>query len=144
MHQVNRSAIITASPETVFKLVDDFSAYETFLPWCTPSEEVSREANKAVGRLEINAAGMRQSFTTENTLTPFQQIEMQLVEGPFSHLHGIWGFKDLNGEGCEVTLNLSFKFSNGLLDTAFAPFFNRAIDSMVDAFCQHAQSVSSS
>jgi len=43
-----------------------------------------------------------QAFTTrnQNTSVPCHRIEMNLVEGPFSDLHGVWLFKPLHEQAC--------------------------------------------
>lgn len=141
MHKINRSALVPYPPEALFRLVDDVAHYQDFLPWCEKSEEVKRDEVSVVGKLHVLAKGMRQSFTTRNTLSPHDGIDMQLVDGPFKSLQGVWRFEPLGEEGCKISLDLSFQFSNRLMDIALAPFFNQAIDSMVDAFCQRADSV---
>jgi ribosome-associated toxin RatA of RatAB toxin-antitoxin module len=64
-----------------------------------------------------------------------------LLGGPFRHLEGGWQFRDLDGDGCEVRLELEFEFENRMLDLAFGPFFESTCNSLVDAFSRRAQVV---
>jgi len=34
MTTISKSALVSHSPEEMFKLVDDIEAYAEFLPWC--------------------------------------------------------------------------------------------------------------
>ena len=59
--------------------------------------------------------GIHQSFTTRNTHVPGREVQLKLVDGPFSNLDGVWKFQPVGDEGeraCRVELNLSYGFSN--------------------------------
>lgn len=62
---------------------------------------------------------------------------MQLVEGPFRALHGIWTFAPLGGEGCKVALALDFDYS-GLMGPVLRAGFQKLADRMVDDFSREA------
>lgn len=63
---------------------------------------------------------------------------MQLVDGPFKRLEGIWRFKD-NPLGCKVSLDLEFEFASRLLDKTLSPLFKAVTGSLVNAFRQRAE-----
>ncbi len=90
-------------------------------------------------RVEIAKGGLSQHFVTRNTLTPGQTIEMNLEEGPFSQLHGVWTFKALNEKACKISLDLSFDYSGSIVRATLGPLFNQAANTLVDAFCQRAK-----
>ncbi|HFD86684.1 MAG TPA: type II toxin-antitoxin system RatA family toxin [Gammaproteobacteria bacterium] len=139
MANIQRHAIVPYSPQQMFSLVDDVNHYSDFLPWCASSAELSREDNVVVGCVELAKGAVHKSFTTRNTLTPYERIEMQLVEGPFRHLHGYWRFQPLNdGKACKVMLELDYEFSNRLVSLAIGPVFNTVANSLVDAFVERA------
>jgi len=126
----------------MFRLVDNVEQYPQFLPWCASSAELSRENGAVTCCVELAKGGIRKSFTTLNTLTPFEKIEMKLVEGPFRHLHGFWWFAPLkNGEACKVSLELDYEFSNRIVSLAIGPVFNTVANSLVDAFVERARNV---
>lgn len=74
-------------------------------------------------------------------MTSRQSIELQLVDGPFKHLHGRWGFTACGDDGCRVALQLDFAFSNGVLQKLLNPLFSEIANSMVDAFCKRAEQI---
>lgn len=138
MKKIQKSALVPYSAEQMFALVDDIGAYAQFLPWCSQSLVVSRETDIVEAELTISYGQLNKTFTTRNSNTPQSQIEMQLVKGPFKHLNGCWNFLILGEAGCKVSLDLSFEFSNKLLDLTVGPVFSQIANSLVDAFTERA------
>jgi ribosome-associated toxin RatA of RatAB toxin-antitoxin module len=74
-------------------------------------------------------------------LQPGKIIEVQLIDGPFKHLHGFWRFEPLGDNGCKVTLDMEYEFSSKLLGLAIGPVFTQIANTLVDAFCKRAESL---
>ena len=141
MTTIHKSALVPYSAEQMYNLVDDVHAYPDFLPWCGASKEISRNEEEVEASLDIAHSGIHKSFTTRNRLQPGQSIEMQLVEGPFKYLNGVWRFETLGDAGSKVGLDLEFEFSSKLLGMTFGPVFSKIASSLVDAFIKRAQKV---
>lgn len=141
MTTINKSALVPYSAEQMYVLVDDIPSYVNFLPWCHGASEINRTDNEVEARLDIAHSGINKSFTTRNRLEQNRQIEMQLVDGPFKYLNGVWSFEKLGESGSRVSLDLEFEFSNKILKMTFGPFFSKITSSLVDAFIQRAQKV---
>lgn len=139
MTHINKSALVPYSAEQMYNLVDNIPAYPEFLPWCQSAEELQRSESEVEGSLFISHSGLKKSFTTRNTLDKPNSITMQLVEGPFKQLKGVWQFQPLGDEGCKVTLDMDFEFSSKLMGMTFGPVFSHMANSLVDAFVQRAQ-----
>jgi len=139
--KIHKSALVTYSPEQMFSLVDDINIYADFLPWCSRSNVVERNEDYVKGDLEISYSSLNKSFVTKNINTPYSQIEMQLVEGPFKHLRGLWTFTALGDEGCKIELHMEFEFSNKLVDMTVGPVFSKIANSLVDAITERAKSI---
>jgi len=131
---VNRSALVPYSPRLAFETVDDIEAYSEFLPWCSESRVLDRTDSEVIATLVLSASGIDQAFTTQNRLTRYQNIELSLLDGPFSQLHGQWSFEPLGQDGCKMELVLSFEFSNPIVDRTFGRLFGGAADRLVSAF----------
>ena len=43
MASIKRSALVPYTPEQMFELVDNIQDYSRFLPWCSASDELSRD-----------------------------------------------------------------------------------------------------
>ncbi len=141
MTTIHKSALVPYGAEQMYKLVDDIPAYPQFLPWCGAAEEISRNEDEVQASLDISHSGVHKSFTTRNHLQPGKSIEMQLVEGPFKYLNGVWRFEALGDAGSKVGLDLEFEFSSKLLGMTFGPIFSKIAGSLVDAFIQRAQKI---
>lgn len=141
MPTIERSALVPYSDEQMYALVNDIDSYPQFVPGCRAAAILEQSAEMKVARLEISKAGISKSFTTRNSLHPFSQIGMELVDGPFEYLRGGWSFHRLDEHACKIVLRLEFEFANRLLGMAFGKIFNELQSRMVDAFVQRAQQV---
>ena len=141
MKKIHKSALVPFSPEQMYRLVDDIDAYAEFLPWCSDSRVIERNEQAVEAQLTISYSQLNKSFVTRNINTPYRQIEMQLVEGPFKQLRGLWLFNPLGNDGCKVELQMEFEFSSKLLDMTVGPVFGKIANSLVDAFTERASKV---
>lgn len=138
MASIEKSVLVRHSAQAMFALVADVDAYPRFLPWCGGARTLAREGNQVTAAVDIDFHGIRQSFTTRNTQVPFERIDMQLVDGPFSDLEGGWRFTALGDDACKVVLALDYHFSNFLLGKLVGPVFQTITSSMVDSFVKRA------
>ena len=141
MPDVVKSVLVTYSAEQMFGLVDDVPRYPEFLPWCSGAEVVRNVQHVTRATLQINYRGIRQRFTTDNTTVPPQSLTMQLVEGPFRALDGVWRFNDLDGRGCKIEFRLHYEFSSRVLAALLGPVFGTIADTLVEAFVKRAGQV---
>ena len=72
-------------------------------------------------------------------MIPGERIELQLEEGPFKKLHGIWTFQQLTDEATKISLDMEFDYAGALIRATLGPLFTHAANTMVDAFCQRAK-----
>ncbi len=141
MQTIYRSALVAFSAQQMFDLVDDIENYQAFVPYCQSSEVLKRETHQVTAKLVVAKSGLAKSFTTCNQLNPPNQISMQLVDGPFSHLSGHWNFVSLSDKACKIELQLEFEFSNALTSLAFSKVFNKLVGSMITAFTERAEKI---
>ncbi len=141
MPKVDRQALVPYSAGEMFELVRDVRSYPDFLPWCTGAEVLSEEGDVQLARLHIARGPVQQSFATRNILKFPDSIAMELLEGPFRYLQGLWRFEPLGEGACEVHLQMDFEFSSRVLELALGKVFKQITTSLVDAFCQRAVAV---
>ncbi|MCD1598838.1 type II toxin-antitoxin system RatA family toxin [Rheinheimera aquimaris] len=141
MPQIERSALVFYSAQQMFDLVNAIPDYPQFLPGCSSARIINQSDTEMVASLTVSKAGIGHSFTTRNTLLPYQRIGMQLVDGPFKRLSGGWEFQPLSETACKVILKLEFEFSSKLVQFAFGKIFSELTASMVNAFTQRAKQV---
>lgn len=136
---VQKSALVKFSARQMFDLVDDIEAYPQFLPWCSGSKVLKREAELVEGQIEIAKAGFQKSFATRNRLEPGGRIYMSLLEGPFKSLEGVWNFMPLREDASKISLDLEFEISSTFASLAFGPVFNQICNTMVTSFTERAK-----
>lgn len=138
---VNKSALVPYSPRRMFDLVNDVAAYPEFLPWCKTAEILEQSKDELTARLLLAKGGIKKSFITKNRMQTGKMIEIRLLEGPFKHLQGFWRFEALGADGCKISLDMEFEFTNILLSMTVGPVFNQIANSLVDAFTKRAGQV---
>jgi ribosome-associated toxin RatA of RatAB toxin-antitoxin module len=144
MKTIHKSVLLWHSAPEMFALVTDIERYPQFLPWCDQGDVIETTATGVVARVGIAFSGLRQSFTTRNTHDTDRKLTMELVDGPFSQLDGVWQFTPL-GDGsqnaCKVDFQLSYGFSSTALAALVGPVFDKIAGSLVDAFVKRADQV---
>jgi ribosome-associated toxin RatA of RatAB toxin-antitoxin module len=144
MKTIHKSVLIWYSPTEMYTLVSDVNQYPQFLPWCDHTQILEQHADGMTAEIGLTFGGIRQTFTTRNTHTPNSQVDVALVNGPFSQLDGHWYFHTL-GDGshraCRVELTLNYGFDNAALGKLVGPVFDTIAASLVDAFVKRAQQV---
>ncbi len=141
MTTVSKSALVRFPGHLMYELVEDVESYPQFLPWCSKSRILRRSGDVVDAELEIAKAGFHKSFATRNTLLAPNEIRISLLEGPFSHLEGVWTFTPLRQDASKISMELEFEMSSKLANLAFGTLFNQICNTMVDAFSDRAKQV---
>ncbi|WP_130537217.1 type II toxin-antitoxin system RatA family toxin [Thiomicrorhabdus indica] len=141
MKKITRSALLPYSAKQMYDLVNAVERYPDFLPWCGGANISESTENFMRASVTIAKAGISQTFTTENHLTPNQRIEMTLLDGPFKSLHGEWHFKALDENACKILFEVEFEMKSGLLNMAIGPIFEQISSTFVDSFVERAKHV---
>jgi ribosome-associated toxin RatA of RatAB toxin-antitoxin module len=139
--KILRSALVTYSAQDMYRLVEDVPFYPQFLSWCTATEVHEQTEVFQKASLTVMVAGIRQHFTTLNTLHRGEKVEMRLFEGPFRNLQGEWRFVPLGEFGCKISLELDFEMNAGPMAKLFGKGFGKIADRLVDDFCRRAEKV---
>nr|VFJ62248.1 MAG: Ribosome association toxin PasT (RatA) of the RatAB toxin-antitoxin module [Candidatus Kentron sp. FW] len=138
---IHRNALVPYSAADMYALVADVPSYPRFLPWCSMASAEPLTEDEIQASIEISHGKVRKSFATLNRMNKDQGIEMHLLDGPFSFLEGRWRFESLNGEGCKVSLDMDFEFSNLIMKMLIGAKFTEIANTLVDAFCSRATKV---
>lgn len=142
MRTYSEVKILPYTPEQLYALVVDVEKYPEFIPWCRAARIVSREKDSFLGELIVSFSHLTERYTSRVTpIAPSDKtegrIDVALVSGPFHHLNNHWRFVP-HVDGCEIHLDLDFKFKSKLLDTLIGGLFGRACEKMVGAFTARA------
>jgi ribosome-associated toxin RatA of RatAB toxin-antitoxin module len=141
MPSVHKTVLLPYSAQQMFELVRNVCDYPQFLPWCGGAEVDEVGGDMIQATLSIDYHGLKQTFSTRNLHHAPDRITMTLVDGPFAHLDGTWGFHPLRPDACRVEFRLDYAFKNGLLSRALTPVFAQIARTMVDAFVRRAEQI---
>ena len=141
MDRVQRSALVMHSAQSMYDLVNDVASYPKFMDGCQASEVLEQSESQMVARLDLKKGGVKTSFMTRNRLQAPSVIEMNLEEGPFKNLKGVWSFKPLTPEACKVSLDLEFEFNNMAVGLAASKLFSTMANQLVDSLCRRADQI---
>ncbi|MCX7095302.1 MAG: type II toxin-antitoxin system RatA family toxin [Methylobacter sp.] len=141
MTVVQKSALVKFSAQQMFDLVNDIEAYPKFLPWCSGSRIITREDDIVEAELLIAKGGFKKAFSTRNKIETGRRMTVSLLNGPFSHLDGVWDFIPLREDASKISLDLEFEMSGKLASLAFGAVFNQICNTMVSSFTARAKAV---
>ncbi len=141
MIRIERSALVTFSAQQMFDLVNDIESYPQFMQGAQTARVLERSEDQVVGELTLGKAGLKQSFTTRNTLTPHTRIDMELVEGPFRHFKAAWHFKPLTDSASRVMLEMEFEYAGRLVGMVLEKLFEHSANTLVDAVIDRAHEI---
>jgi ribosome-associated toxin RatA of RatAB toxin-antitoxin module len=140
VEHIYQSKVLPYSAEQMYDLVNDVSQYREFIPYCTHSDIIEQHDQHLSATLGFGFAGFEQKFSTKNTLIPGQRIQVNLLNGPFNHLEGIWTFISRAKDCSEVSVDFAFELNHGFLNTLFNPVLKEVTSRLVQTFADRAQS----
>lgn len=141
MKKIERSALVPYSDQQMFDLVNDIATYPDYMPGVVGAEILDSGEQWLTARLELAKMGIKQSFTTKNTLDAPKSMRLTLVDGPFKRLDGLWLFQRLNDQACKVVFWLEFEVANALMAMALPKFMESVASEQVDAVCKRARKI---
>ena len=138
MSSFNKQLTVPYTAEQIYDLVNDINAYPKFIPLCISSEVHEEQDHKLRVTIKIVKDKLGFGFSTINTMEKGRSISINLENGPFKALKGVWRFTPLGTHECIISLHFDFEFSNKLLDVALGGLFKQLCDSMVESFRKQA------
>jgi len=143
MHEISREALTASAPQQVFDLVAAIEDYPAFLRGCAGAEVHRQDENEALASLDLRGGVFRQRLTTLNRMQRPRRLEMNLSDGPFKHLTGVWRFEPA-GDGCRVSLTVRFEFKSRAQELLLGRSFEALCDRLVADFLNRARRAGSS
>jgi coenzyme Q-binding protein COQ10 len=134
MPQHTETRILPYTPQQIFALVRDVRAYPQFLPWCQGARVYHEQGDAFTADVLIGYKMIREKYTSRVHCTPFSQILVEYLNGPFQHLRNTWDFIPLADGHCEVRFFIDFEFRSALLRRVASALFHEVVRRMVSAF----------
>lgn len=131
--------ILPHTPEQMFDLVADVTAYPEFLPWCTATRIRTQGDDYFVADMVVGFKGFREKFTSHVDLVRPRRIDVTYKDGPFRYLNNHWVFEPSGHGACLIDFYVDFEFRSKILQKAIGKVFDEAVRRMVRAFEARAQ-----
>jgi len=138
MSSINKQVTVPYTADQMYDLVYDINSYPKFIPLCVSSEVHEEQGHKSRAKMKIAKGQIGFEFTTVNTMVKGRSISINLENGPFKSLKGVWRFTPAGAHACIISLHFEFEFSNKLLGVVLGGLFKQLCDSMVESFRKQA------
>ena len=146
MPQFRTTRRVRHSAADMFNLVADVEKYPQFVPLC---ERLIVRERRQEGDAEILVADMtvaygpfRETFTSRVRLSKqANEIIVEYVNGPFSHLLNKWSFVPAGDNVCDVKFFIDWEMKSRLLSMTVGAVFERAFRTFAEAFEQRANRI---
>ncbi|MGR9000075.1 MAG: type II toxin-antitoxin system RatA family toxin [Gammaproteobacteria bacterium] len=138
MSSISKQVTVPYTADQMYDLVYDINAYSKFIPLCVSSELHEEQDHKSRATMKIAKGKIGFELSTVNTMEKGRSISINLENGPFKSLKGLWRFTPLGSHESIISLHFEFEFSSKLLDVALGGLFKQLCDSMVGSFRKQA------
>ena len=138
MNYINKKEEINVNINIIFQLINKVGDYHLFLPWCSSSRILSDDNKTMVAEIDISKNFVKWNFKTKNNYIINEKINLDLVDGPFSHLSGFWKFDIINEYNTIVELYLEYEFDSKIIEVSVKPIFSNIMSSILDSFISEA------
>ncbi len=134
------------TPDQLLALVGDVERYPEFVPWISAMRTWNaRSLGDGVDALDAEArvgfSFLRERFATRvRRDAAGQQIDVDLISGPFRKLANRWQFFEHPG-GTRVEFDIDFEFKSRLLDGLLKANFHHAVDRLMGCFEDRAHAL---
>lgn len=143
-HHVSR--VLPYTPDQLFRLVGDVDAYPDFVPWISAMRTWNRrDMGEGVNVVDAEAAVgfsfLRERFSTRvHRDAKNQQIDVNLLSGPFRKLANRWRFLEDPG-GTRIEFDIDFQFKSRLLEGLLKANFHHAVERLMGCFEARARAL---
>lgn len=147
MPQFSAKRQVRHAASDMFDLVADVEKYPQFVPLCAAmrlrsSQEKDNGIVVLVAEMTVAYKLVRQSFTSRVTLDkPNLRIQVEYLDGPFSHMQNRWSFRPSGADTCEVEFFIDYEFRSRTLAVLMGAMFETVFRRMASAFEQRADAV---
>lgn len=126
------------TPEQMFALVADVSAYDQFLPWVSAVRVRSDSETEMVADLMVGFKALREKFTSRVSKQRPSSIHVDYLDGPLKYLRNDWKFSSDGQGGTLVDFSIDFEFKSRLFEMVAGQMFGQALRMMIGAFEERA------
>lgn len=128
---------LSYSAKKLFEIVSDIEKYPEFIPWVSAARIISKNEHFIIAELMVKYKIFRSRYTSKVHLTPYSEIKVELVKGPFEYLHNLWKFTE-NDKLTAIDFNLDFKINSTILENLISKDLEYYSKQLMNAFIDRA------
>jgi coenzyme Q-binding protein COQ10 len=147
MPSFRTSHIVNHTPQQMFDLVADVESYPQFVPLCQ-SLRIRRRfvlpggGETLLADMEVGYKAIKEKFSSRVSLDrEGRRIDVEYVDGPFSHLENKWVFTEAGEGQCRVDFFIAYEFRSRALASLMGTMFDAAFRKFASAFEARADEV---
>jgi coenzyme Q-binding protein COQ10 len=134
---------VNHSAEQMFDLVADVERYPEFVPHCRKHVIVSRGTSGndefIVTDMTMARGIFRETIRGRDILDrKNRRILIEATAGPLRRLQTVWTFQPREDQGCDVVFDLTYEFSNPMMELILGGIFDATFRSFARAFERRA------
>jgi coenzyme Q-binding protein COQ10 len=127
--------------EQLFDLVADIERYPEFLTGWLEARIIEQADNHMLVRQQLGLPLLSQSFTSTAELERPSRLSIHSNDGPFRNLDINWQFQSVEGECCEVELQVSVVLKSRILDRMAGVLHDTAATDILSRFESRAHAL---
>lgn len=141
MPQIKYSVSSSYSAKDLYDLVIDIESYPEFLPWCSAARIISKEKTTIIAELAIRYKVFFSTYVSKVKLVSDNEIQVELVDGPFKSLTNAWKFTERDKE-TYIEFILEFELKSEFLTKLLSENIESYSNTIFNSFLKRADVVS--
>lgn len=133
MPKVSDSRIIRMPRKEIYRVLMDIEAYPDFIPFIRAARILEKHGHESIAEISIGLGNIGFTYKCRVIETPFDEINIADVSGPFRFLRARLTFKDEGAGRTRVGYYFESQFRSRAMNVIADPIFNVKLKSTLSS-----------
>lgn len=133
MPKVRDSRIIRMPRKEIYKLLMDIEAYPDFIPFIRAARILEKHGRESIAEISIGLGNIGFTYKCRVTETPYEEINIADISGPFRFLRARLTFEDDGAGRTRVRYYFESQFRSRTMNAIADPIFNVKLKSTLSS-----------
>lgn len=124
MPKVSDSRVIRMPRKDIYRLLMNIEAYPDFIPFIRAARIVERRGHESIAEISIGLGNIGFTYKCRVTETPYDEINIVDIAGPFRFLRARLTFEDEGSGSTRVGYHFESQFRSRAMNLIADPVFN--------------------
>lgn len=129
MPKVSETRVIKMARKDIYKILMDIEAYPGFIPFIRAARILEKKGNETRAEISIGLGNIGFSYKCAITETPYDEINIVDIAGPFKYLRARLTFADEGQGRTRVGYFFESQFRSRTMNAIADPIFNLKLKS---------------